>query len=140
LSHYPQQAANREYAVIASKLLIEEVGESSGSGQRYRCETEFTLQPSNEPFRLLRTIGKPKIGGLEYAVVTCPEGQEIWTRSMSQPTRRRDVDTDWTAKLGSIAAKDNISVERWNEVEQISADAEAAANAAAKGARRLLPN
>jgi Rhs element Vgr protein len=79
LSHYPQHAANREYAVIASRLLIEEVGESSGSGQRYRCETEFTLQPTNEPFRLLRTIEKPKIGGLEYAVVTCPEGQEIWT-------------------------------------------------------------
>jgi len=79
LSHYPQHAANREYAVIASKLLIEEVGESSGSGQRYCCETEFTLQPTNEPFRLLRTIEKPKIGGLEYAVVTCPEGQEIWT-------------------------------------------------------------
>jgi len=79
LSHYPQHAANREYAVIASKLLIEEVGESSGSGQRYRCETEFTLQPSNEPFRLLRTVEKPKIGGLECAVVTCPEGKEIWT-------------------------------------------------------------
>ena len=68
------------------------------------------------------------------------EGQEVWTKSMSQPTRRRDVDTDWTAKLGSIAAKDNISVEKWNEVEQISADTEATANAAAKGARRLLPN
>lgn len=79
LSHYPQHAANREYAVIASKLSIEEVGESSGSGQRYRCETQFTLQPSNEPFRLLRTVKKPKIGGLECAVVTCPEGQEIWT-------------------------------------------------------------
>ena len=59
---------------------------------------------------------------------------------MSQPTRRRDVDTDWTAKLGSIAAKDNISVEKWNEVEQISADNEATSNAAAKSSRRLLPN
>jgi iron(III) transport system substrate-binding protein len=68
------------------------------------------------------------------------DGQEVWTKSMSQPTRRRDVDTEWTAKFGAVAAKDNISLERWNEVEQISADAEAAANAAAKGARRLLPN
>jgi ABC-type Fe3+ transport system substrate-binding protein len=68
------------------------------------------------------------------------EGQEVWTKSMSQPTRRRDVDTEWTAKLGSIAAKDNVSVERWNEIEQISAEAEATSNAAAKGARRLLPN
>jgi iron(III) transport system substrate-binding protein len=68
------------------------------------------------------------------------EGQEVWTKSMSQPTRRRDVDTDWTAKLGSIAAKDNISVEKWNEVEQISADNEATSSAAAKSSRRLLPN
>jgi len=68
------------------------------------------------------------------------EGQEVWTKSMSQPTRRRDVDTAWTAKLGSIAAKDNISVERWNEVEQNSADNETAASAAANGARRLIPN
>jgi len=68
------------------------------------------------------------------------EGQEVWTKSMSQPTRRRDVDTEWTAKFGSIAAKDNLSVERWNEVEQITADAEATANAAANSARKLLPD
>ncbi|WP_230684536.1 type VI secretion system Vgr family protein [Burkholderia cepacia] len=79
LSHYPQTAANREYAVIASTLTIEEIGEASGSGQRYRCEAHFTLQPSNEPFRLLRTIEKPRVAGVEYAVVTCPENQEIWT-------------------------------------------------------------
>lgn len=79
LSHYPQTAANREYAVIACTLTIEEIGEASGSGQRYRCEAHFTLQPSNEPFRLLRTIAKPRVAGVEYAVVTCPANQEIWT-------------------------------------------------------------
>ncbi len=68
------------------------------------------------------------------------EGQEIWTKSISQPTRRRDVDTEWTSKFGSIAAKDNISIEKWNEVEQISADAEASAKAAKKSVRTLLPN
>ncbi|OXJ14854.1 type VI secretion system Vgr family protein [Burkholderia sp. AU6039] len=79
LSHYPQGAANREYAVIGSMLMIEDIGEASGSGQRYRCEADFTLQPTNEPFRLLRTIAKPRMTGVEYAVVTCPENQEIWT-------------------------------------------------------------
>ncbi|WP_175689529.1 type VI secretion system Vgr family protein [Burkholderia anthina] len=79
LSHYPQTVANREFAVIACTLTIEEIGEASGSGQRYRCEAHFTLQPSNEPFRLLRTIAKPRVAGVEYAVVTCPENQEIWT-------------------------------------------------------------
>ncbi|WP_321956251.1 type VI secretion system Vgr family protein [Burkholderia cenocepacia] len=79
LSHYPQSAANCEYAVIAARLTIEEVGEVSGSGQRYHCEADFVLQPTREPFRLLRTIEKPRITGVEYAVVTCPENQEIWT-------------------------------------------------------------
>ncbi|WP_176039834.1 type VI secretion system Vgr family protein [Burkholderia stabilis] len=79
LSHYPQIAANREYAVIACRLAIEEIGEASGAGQQYRCEADFTVQPSNEPFRLSRTIAKPRMTGVEYAVVTCPEGQEIWT-------------------------------------------------------------
>jgi ABC-type Fe3+ transport system substrate-binding protein len=68
------------------------------------------------------------------------EGQEVWTKQMSQPTRRWDVDTQWTAKFGAIAAKDNISLEQWNKVEQISAENEAAANAATKSARSLLPN
>jgi iron(III) transport system substrate-binding protein len=68
------------------------------------------------------------------------EGQEIWTKELSQPTRRWDVDTQWTSKFGSIAAKDNISLEKWNEVEQISADTEPAAKAATKSARSLLPN
>jgi ABC-type Fe3+ transport system substrate-binding protein len=68
------------------------------------------------------------------------EGQQVWTKQMSQPTRRWDVDTQWTAKFGAIAAKDNISLEQWDKVEQISADTEAAANAATKSARSLLPN
>jgi ABC-type Fe3+ transport system substrate-binding protein len=68
------------------------------------------------------------------------EGQEVWTKSLSQPTRRRDVDTQWTANFGSIAAKDNISLEQWNKVEQISADNEASAKEATKSARSLLPN
>ncbi|WP_322026840.1 type VI secretion system Vgr family protein [Burkholderia sp. BCC1977] len=79
LAHYPQDAANREYAVLACRLVIEEIGEASGSGQQYRCEADFTVQPTNEPFRLARTIAKPRMTGVEYAVVTCPEGQEIWT-------------------------------------------------------------
>jgi ABC-type Fe3+ transport system substrate-binding protein len=68
------------------------------------------------------------------------EGQEIWTKSLSQPTRRLDVDTQWTANFGAIAAKDSLSPEQWNKVEQISEDNEASAKAATKSQRSLLPN
>jgi len=68
------------------------------------------------------------------------EGQEVWTKSLSQPTRRLDIDTQWTANLGSVAAKDNLSLEQWNKVEQISEDNEVSAKAAMKGMRSLLPN
>jgi ABC-type Fe3+ transport system substrate-binding protein len=68
------------------------------------------------------------------------EGQEVWTKEVSQPTRRWDVDAQWTAKFGAIAAKDKLSLEQWNKVEQISADSEAAAKAATKSARSLLPD
>ncbi len=78
LTHYPQQTANREYVVISSKLTIEEIGEASGTGQRYSAGG-VRGSASNEPFRLLCTVEKPHIAGTEYAVVTCPENQEIWT-------------------------------------------------------------
>jgi type VI secretion system VgrG family protein len=84
LANYPQQAANREYAIIESELTIEDVGEASGSGQRYHCKSTFTIQPGNEAFRLSRTIEKPRIGGTEYAVVVCPENQEIWTDALGR--------------------------------------------------------
>ncbi|WP_232443955.1 type VI secretion system Vgr family protein [Burkholderia ubonensis] len=79
LTHYPQKTANREYAVIGFRLEIEDIGESSGTGQRFSFETDFTVQPTSEPFRLSRTIDKPRIGGSEYAVISCPDNQEIWT-------------------------------------------------------------
>jgi ABC-type Fe3+ transport system substrate-binding protein len=68
------------------------------------------------------------------------EGQEIWTKSLSQPTRRLDVETKWTADLGSISAKDNLSVEQWHKIEQISEDNEPSAKVAMKSMRTLLPN
>ncbi|MFM0340886.1 type VI secretion system Vgr family protein [Paraburkholderia fungorum] len=79
LTHYPQRAANREYLVVSSRLDIEDVGEEAAAGQRYRCQTDFELQPTSETFRLPRTIEKPRTHGPENAVVTGPEDQEIWT-------------------------------------------------------------
>lgn len=74
LTHYPQKAANREYVVVSSTLDIEDIGGVSGTGQRYRCTTDFEIQPTNEAFRLSPAIDKPRAIGPESAVVTGPEG------------------------------------------------------------------
>jgi len=76
---HPQQAANREYVVVSCTLDIEEVGGRAGSAQTYRADAQFELLPTNEPFRLERSIRKPIMGGPEKAIVVGPAGQEIWT-------------------------------------------------------------
>lgn len=85
LTHYPQQAANREYLVVACSLEIHEIGEESqvtlraDSAQRYSCTTDFEIQPTSETFRLLPTFDKPRTFGPEIATVVGPLNQEIWT-------------------------------------------------------------
>ncbi|CAE6823035.1 type VI secretion system Vgr family protein [Paraburkholderia nemoris] len=79
LTHYPQTAANREYLVVSATLDIEETGDASGTGQRYRCTTDFEIQPTSEAFRLAMTIEKPRTSGPQSAMVVGPENQEIWT-------------------------------------------------------------
>ncbi|MCA8295688.1 type VI secretion system tip protein VgrG [Burkholderia sp. AU30198] len=76
---HPQQAANREYVVVSCTLDIEEVAGRAGSAQTYRAEAQFELLPTNEPFRLERSVRKPIMGGPEKAIVVGPAGQEIWT-------------------------------------------------------------
>ncbi|VWB80096.1 type VI secretion system Vgr family protein [Burkholderia lata] len=76
---HPQQAANREYVVVSCTLDIEEVAGRAGSAQTYRADAQFELLPTNEPFRLERSVRKPIMGGPEKAIVVGPAGQEIWT-------------------------------------------------------------
>ncbi len=66
------------------------------------------------------------------------EGQEIWTKTLSQPTRRLDVETQWTSEFGYLGAKDTISLEKWHKIEEISEEKQAKAKTARKSARRLL--
>ncbi|MDB5834147.1 MAG: type secretion protein ImpA, partial [Caballeronia sp.] len=85
LTHYPQSEANRDYLVISSTLDIENIGvetqsgSTSHNGQRYRCVTNFVVQPAREVFRSLRTLKKPRSYGPETAIVVGPSDQEIWT-------------------------------------------------------------
>jgi ABC-type Fe3+ transport system substrate-binding protein len=66
------------------------------------------------------------------------EGQEIWTKTLSQPSRRLDVETKWTSEFGYFGAKDSISLEEWYKIEEISAAKQAKAKKARKSARKYL--
>ncbi|RQV14333.1 type VI secretion system tip protein VgrG [Burkholderia cenocepacia] len=79
LTGYPQRAANREYLVVSCALDIEEVAGRTSGAQDYRVDARFELLPTNEPFRLQRSVRKPVMGGPEKAIVVGPAGQEIWT-------------------------------------------------------------
>lgn len=48
------------------------------------------------------------------------EGQEIFTRSMGEATRRLDVDTKWMKEFGVLAAKDSLTLEQYYRMENQS--------------------
>ena len=48
------------------------------------------------------------------------DGQEVFSRGLAQATRRLDVDTRWLRELGTIAAKDTLSLEDFWRVENQS--------------------
>lgn len=66
------------------------------------------------------------------------EGQEIWTKTLSQPTRRLDVETKWTSEFGYFGGKDSLSLKEWYEIEEISEGKQAKAKTARKSARKYL--
>lgn len=45
------------------------------------------------------------------------EGQEAFTKAMGQPTRRFDVDTKWTKEFGHPSAKEVLTPEKFDELE-----------------------
>ena len=48
------------------------------------------------------------------------EGQEVYSRSMHQGTRRLDVDTKWLKEFGVIATKDSLTLEQYHKRENQS--------------------
>ena len=48
------------------------------------------------------------------------EGQELMSRALGQATRRLDVDTKWLRETGVTAAKDQISIQEYLQIENQS--------------------
>jgi iron(III) transport system substrate-binding protein len=48
------------------------------------------------------------------------EGQAVFTKAMGQPTRRFDVETQWTREFGHVAAKEVLTPAKFHELENQS--------------------
>ncbi|WP_428983282.1 type VI secretion system Vgr family protein [Paraburkholderia diazotrophica] len=79
LEGYPHQASNQEYLVISAWFSATEIGDASGAGD-YSIDSSFVVQPATTVFRPSRSrYPKPRTSGPQTAIVTGPDGQEIWT-------------------------------------------------------------
>jgi hypothetical protein len=43
-------------------------------------------------------------------------------KALGQPTRRLDLDTQWTKEFGYVAAKEGLTPEKYDEMENSSED------------------
>lgn len=91
LQKHPQHAANTDYLIISTSLLIEEVAQASQSpgaaftnalnplAQSYKVELDFDVHLLKEQYRPERHTQKPFTRGPQTALVVGPEEQNIWT-------------------------------------------------------------
>lgn len=78
LTHHPQNLANIEYLVYATRLKLEDVAEESGQNQRWQCVLAFEVQTTKEIFRPAREVQKPRTHGPQTATVVGPDNKQIW--------------------------------------------------------------
>jgi type VI secretion system secreted protein VgrG len=102
---HPHDGANIEYLTLETELLIEEIAretqksESSGTSpktssaaeqkgglreQQWRVQVDFELHPTQSVYRPAPTRVKPLVPGPEVALVTGPEGQNLWTDGLGR--------------------------------------------------------
>ncbi|EFP65119.1 Uncharacterized protein conserved in bacteria [Ralstonia pickettii] len=79
ITNHDHDALNREVLIVSTDLMLEDVGIHSGGTQQYTCRVSFEAHPTDEVFRPERTAHKRRVQGIQRAVVTGPENQEIWT-------------------------------------------------------------
>ena len=82
ISGHSFEQVNQEYCLIAVEHEGSQpnvYGEHSGIGGDYTYSNHFIAIPASTVYRTRKTIPKPMVRGLQSAVVTGPEGQEIHT-------------------------------------------------------------
>lgn len=78
LKNHPQETLNREWQVVESTLTGEQPQALHGSqGRGTSMQNQFTTTPADRTWRS-SPLSKPKVDGPQSAVVTGPDGEEIF--------------------------------------------------------------
>lgn len=76
LSNYSRTDLNQEYLLTATQSYLHSGGRASGSGDHLEFQCRFWAIPSKIPFRSALATVKPRIDGLQTAIVTGSETDE----------------------------------------------------------------
>ena len=71
---------------------------------------------------LLKNAAHPNAAKVFVNWLLSKEGQTAFTKALGQPTRRLDVDTKWTREFGHTSAKEVLTPEKFDELENGSED------------------
>ncbi|HXG49785.1 MAG TPA: extracellular solute-binding protein [candidate division Zixibacteria bacterium] len=66
---------------------------------------------------LLKNAPHPNAARVFVNWLLSKDGQTIFTKALGQPTRRLDVDTRWTREFGHTAAKEVLTPEKFDQLE-----------------------
>ena len=69
---------------------------------------------------VLKSVAHPHATKVFVNWLLSKEGQTAVTKALGQPTRRFDVDTKWTKEYGHPAAKEILTPEKFDELENSS--------------------
>ena len=76
LSGYPRKELNQEYLLTATQSYLRGGGHASGGGEVLEFQCQFRALPSGIPFRKAVRTAKPKVVGLQTAIVTGSDADE----------------------------------------------------------------
>ena len=79
ISNHPTKRFNGEYLVISTVHSLQSQSYHAGTGVADRDVINFVAIPAKTQFRPARKTAKPRVVGLESAIVTGPSGETIYT-------------------------------------------------------------
>ncbi|KPF63519.1 type VI secretion system Vgr family protein [Porphyrobacter sp. AAP60] len=79
VSNHPVARFNDEYLIVATQHTLRAQNYHSGTGNMGQDDVSFLAIPAKTQFRAVRRTEKPRVVGVESAIVTGPSGETIYT-------------------------------------------------------------